>query len=83
MRRAWETALSDREEKPKGYNAGPRFPTVLILISPSVCARSFSEQQSIYNLASYTASLQGGNIIYRSKEEADLAFLTAVFLSVR
>lgn len=82
MRQAQETTLSNREEKPKGYTPALASRLVLILIPPSVGARSFSEQQSIYNLASHTASLQGGNIIYQSKEKADLAFLTAVFLSV-
>lgn len=67
-----------QRRKNKGLHIGPRFPTVLILIPPSVGARFFSEQQSIYDLASHIASLQGGNIIYQSEDEADLAFLTAV-----
>lgn len=71
-----------QRRKTKGLHVGPRFPTVLILIPLSVGALFFSEQQSIYNLASHTASLRGGNIIYQSKDEADLTFLTAVFLSV-
>lgn len=71
-----------QRRKTKGLHVGPRFPTVLIPIPPSVGARFFSEQQSIYNLASHTASRLRGNIIYQSEDEAYLAFLTAVFLSV-